>query len=80
MNNKAILAHLTEAADQLQKTIEGLKNDAGYDSETYRVEMSHLYHHLNTAWNGRNCTDEEYRSATNFHEWRKFPDNGDLLL
>jgi hypothetical protein len=59
MNKHAILSNLTEALEQLRSTIENIKTDPEYEIGTYKVEMSHLYHHLNTAWNGRNCTDEE---------------------
>jgi hypothetical protein len=80
MNKRAILFHLAEASEQLRNTIKNIKNDPEYEIGTYTVEMSHLYHHLNTAWNGRNCTDEEDRAAAKFDEWRKFPDNSELLL
>ena len=80
MNKRAILFHLAEAAEQLTKTINSIKTAPEYAFEEYQVEMSHLYHHLNTAWNGRDCTDEEDRAATKFDEWRKFPDNSELFL
>jgi hypothetical protein len=80
MNKRVILFHLTEAAEQLNKTIENIRNDPEYEIGDYRPEMSHLYHHLNTAWNGRNLTEEEHHAADNFAVLRKFPTNLDLLL
>ena len=80
MNKRVILFHLAEASEQLRTLVENIKNDPEYEIGTYTAEMSHLYHHLNTAWNGRGCTDEEHRTATKFDEWRKFPDNSELLL
>ena len=80
MNKRAILSDLNEAAEQLRTTIEQLKSDDNYGFEEYQVEMSRLYHHINTAWNGRNATDEEFRLAKKFDQWRKFPDTSELFL
>jgi len=80
MNNRVILFHLEEAAEQLKATIEGLKTNQNFEKEAYQIEMSHLYHHLNTAWNGRDCTDQEHLAGANFDKWRKFPNNSELLL
>jgi hypothetical protein len=80
MNKEAVLRHLTEAAQQLASTIDRIRVDPGYGLEEYRVEMGHLYHHLNTAWNGRDCTDEQSRNIKQFYGWRKFPDESELFL
>jgi hypothetical protein len=34
-----------------------------------------MYHHLNSAWNGRNATDEQWRECTDedYQKWQKFP-------
>jgi hypothetical protein len=44
--------------------------------------MGHLYHHLNTAWNGRDQTDEQHRRCTDedFARFRKFPKEEELYL
>ena len=44
--------------------------------------MSHLYHHLNTAWNGREMSDEAFRegSQVEFDLFRKFPSNEEMML
>ena len=82
MNRKVVLFHLREAAEQLNKTILALTNEADYDMGEFRAEMSHLYHHLNTGWNGRDQTDEQFKECTDadFYEFRKFPTNEDLWL
>jgi len=74
--------HLREAAEQLNDTIQAMNNDADYDIGDFRVEMSHLYNHLNTAWNGRDQTDEQFKECTDedFSRFRKFPTDEDLLL
>jgi len=80
MNKNAILFNLSEATEQLRSIMEHLKGDSGYDEEAFRVEMGHAYHHLNSAWNGRNCTDEEHQEARHFEKWRKFPKDAELFL
>jgi hypothetical protein len=77
-----MLFHLSEGHEQLQKTIEAIKHNPDYGIEDYRVEIGHLYHHLNTAWNGRDATDEEHRECVDgdFNRWRKFPKEDELYL
>jgi len=82
MNRNVVLFHLREAAEQLNKTIEFLTNDTDYDIGAFRVEMNHLYQHLNTAWNGRDQSDEQFKECTDtdFYQFRKFPTDEDLWL
>ena len=82
MNKDVILFHLTEGLEQLQETMEAIRNDPEYEIEEYRLDMGHLYHHLNTAWNGRDSTDEEHRECADvdFHRLRKFPKEDELYL
>ena len=82
MNRDAILFHLGEAKEQLDETIADLKSDADYDFGDFKVAVSHLYHHINTAWNGRDASAERHRecSQEDFGTWRKFPDESELFL
>jgi len=82
MNKKVVLFHLKEALEQLQQTVKELGQDASYEVEELRVGMGHLYHHLNTAWNGKDCTDEEFKECSdeNFSKWKKFPEESELYL
>ena len=75
MNKNVVRFHLKEALEELQGTIKNLEQDDSYGKEEFEVAMGHLYHHLNTAWNGRNQTDEQHRkcSAEDFARFRKFP-------
>ena len=75
MNRSVVLFHPREASEQLDKTIKGLTSQSDYGAEEFLVEMSHLYHHLNTAWNGRDQTDEQFKQCTgeDFYRFRKFP-------
>jgi hypothetical protein len=82
MNRNVVLFHLREAAEQLNQTIKELTNETDYGIGEFRVEMSHLYSHLNTAWNGRDQTDEQFEQCADqdFERFRKFPSGEDLLL
>lgn len=82
MNRSFILFNLREALEELQSTIAKLETTPDYDSEEYVVAMSHLYHHINTAWNARDTTEKEaYEcSEKDFWMWRKFPDYSELFL
>ena len=75
MNNRIVLFHLHEAAEELNRIIADLEQDSAYDTEEFSVAMGHLYHHLNTAWNGRDQTDQEFNSCTgdSFRRLRRFP-------
>ena len=82
MNHSAVIFHLKEAKEELDRTIAELESGPDYDATDLQVAMSHLYHHLNTAWNGRDASAERHRECArkDFEAWRKFPPNTDLLL
>ena len=82
MNLDNVLFHLKEAKGELNRTIAEIEKTKDYGQGEFIVAMSHLYHHLNTAWNSRNVTMEEVETCTdqNFNKWRKFPRNDELLL
>ena len=82
MNRNVVLFHLREAAQQLNETIQSLASDGAYGAEEFQVEMGHLYHHVNTAWNGRHQTEEQFRKCTDadFAQFRKFPNQSELFL
>ena len=82
MTRDYVLWNLREAAEELSKTIESLRTDSDYGDSELAVAMSHLYHHLNTAWNARNATrlQVEKCSAEDFLAWRQFPPDVDMTL
>lgn len=79
LNKHWIALHLSEAVEELQKTLAQL-SDSDFSDLHFERAMTHAYNHLNTAWNSRyerpehvaNQTDEE------FHRWRAFPTSIDL--
>lgn len=80
MNKEWVLWNLKEAQEELIRTIADLESDASYDVPEFSVAMSHLYHHLNTAWNSRDVSEEVARdcSQENFDRWRQMPDDINL--
>ena len=51
-----------------------------YGERDLAIDIEHLYHHLNTAWNSRNSTDRQAKECTehDFNQWRRFPDDIDM--
>ena len=82
MNNSMILFHLKEAREELEEMIEEVATQSDYDIAEFRVAIGHLYHHLNTAWNGRDSTSQEHEDCIqeNFRRWRHFPEGSELFL
>ena len=78
MNKSWVLFHLAEAQEELEKTIKEIESDPEYDSVEYSIAMSHLYNHINTAWNSQNSTETEESNDNNFEKWRQFPTNIDM--
>lgn len=80
MNKKVILFHLRESLEELKKTIREIDTDQDYCEIDLEIGMGHLYHHLNTAWNGRNQTDDQHRKSTksDFNRFRRFPKDSEF--
>jgi hypothetical protein len=80
MNNDYVLFNLQEAQKGLERMIRALRERTDYDSGEFVVAMTHVYHHLNTAWNARHVSREraEACSEEDFRLWRQFPSEIDL--
>ena len=50
---------IKQALEEIEDTIKDIEGDSEYDDPEYAVAMTHLYHHVNTAWNSRNSSDDE---------------------
>ncbi|MFZ4693792.1 MAG: hypothetical protein ACOYMV_01555 [Verrucomicrobiia bacterium] len=79
MNKSHALFHLREAQEAVGKMIRRIETDPSYEFGDYTVEMGHLYHHVNTAWNGRDATEEQAKRCLqeDFDRWQRFPDESD---
>ena len=75
MNRDWVLFHLTEARDELTKTLQEIRETPDYDYGEFWVAMQHMYHHANTAWNSRDASAAEVKDATDedFNRWSQFP-------
>ena len=75
MNARFLLSNLEEAEEDLRKLVEQLKAGQEPSFEDFHVAMAHIYHHLNSAWNGRYISDAEWRDCTdeNYDKWQKMP-------
>jgi hypothetical protein len=82
MNRDWILFHLQEAHEELTRTIHEMEQDPEYDFGEYVVAMTHLYHHLNTAWNSRDASPERVKACSeeDFEKWRQFPSDVDMSV
>ena len=82
MNRAVVLFHLREAAEQVMETIQNLESSGDYGPKEFQVDMGHLYHHLNTAWNGQDQTDAQHAKCTDedFKRFRRFPVESELFL
>jgi hypothetical protein len=82
MNRNVVLFHLREAAYQLKNTIQELESKPDYGREEFQVEVGHVYHHLNTAWDGRDQTDAQFEKCTDedFERFRRFPLESELFF
>jgi hypothetical protein len=75
MNRKQVLHHLDQARVGIEESIDSIRAAPEYNESEYWVEMQHIYHHLNTAWNSRDVSDLELEAATDadFNRWSAFP-------
>lgn len=78
--NEYILFNLREALSSLTETIKNIENNREYDEAELYVEMQHIYHHLNHAWNARHVPPDKSWNADEsmFAELRQFPTDIDL--
>ena len=82
MNRQFVLHNLKEAAESLANLVGEFESSSEYEEPELRVDLGHVYHHLNTAWNARMSTDEEAEvcSPEDFSRWRVFPESSEFGL
>ncbi len=75
MNKDFVLFNLREAHQALQRLIGDIESQPDYDYGEYIVKMTHLYHHVNTAWNAQDVNQERAKKCNeeDFFKWRQFP-------
>ena len=74
MNRELVLHNLVEGHDALSRMLEEARKDTGWGIAELSVEMCHLYHHINTAWNARASTNAVGEASdADFLQWSAFP-------
>ncbi|MDP3812997.1 MAG: hypothetical protein Q8Q78_18495 [Hydrogenophaga sp.] len=66
----ALMYELTDAQEHLARLISEIESDLEYGEGNFRVDLGHVYSHLNRAWHCRNAADAlpeaEWRVASLF--------------
>jgi len=74
VNRALVLHHLTEAHQSLSRMLAEARRDEEWGIGELGVEMQHLYHHINTAWNARYSPNAVGQASdAEFREWSAFP-------
>lgn len=64
MNERFIQSNVEEAHEELTKLLQHFASGEPLDFAGFHIAMAHAFHHLNSAWNGRNISDEDCREYT----------------
>jgi hypothetical protein len=63
---------LDEAAEHLRDLAHRVSASPGYGDPEFRIDLGHVYAHLNRAWNRRHSSADS-PSADEFEAWSRFP-------
>ena len=82
MNKDYVLYNLEHAHKALAALIADMKSDPEYEYGNYIVDIAHVYHHVNTAWNARDASKAaaDECSEEDFFRWRQFPSTEEIYL
>ena len=82
MNKEYVLYHLREASEALLSMIAEMESDDEYEIGSFKVDLGHVYHHANTAWNAKTATEQRVKDCVeaDFKRWRKFPSAQEFSL
>ncbi|MBJ7312049.1 hypothetical protein ACFOLJ_28050 [Rugamonas sp. CCM 8940] len=66
----ALMYELEDAQEHLARLISEMNKDPEYDEESFRMDLGHVFSHLNRAWNWRNedvdIDEENWQRASQF--------------
>ncbi len=81
LNKDYIRWHLEEAAKEITNTLSEMESDSEWEIGDFFVEMRHLFHHVNSAWNARYSSEAEANecSEENFETWRQYPTDLEII-
>lgn len=82
MNKEYVLWNLREVHQEISRMLREIESVSDYDYGSYVVDMTHVYHHINTAWNARDASAEAPQSCSeaDFERWRQFPSSEEIVL
>lgn len=70
----ALFLHgLEDGAEHLADLVKKIADDPAYGEEELRVDLGHVFAHLNRAWNSRNIPKE--LDDAQWEELRRFPND-----
>jgi hypothetical protein len=77
MNREWLLFNLREAEEEMRRTIADIESQPDYGYGELAVAITHVYHHLNSAWNAREASQRRVETCTeeDFLRWRQFPED-----
>jgi hypothetical protein len=65
-----LMYELEDAREHLVALIVDIEKDSEFDETDFRIQLGHVYSHLNRAWHRRNLnrdlSDEEWTNASKF--------------
>jgi hypothetical protein len=74
-----LMYELEDAQKHLETLMQDMTEDAEFDETDFRIQLGHIYSHLNRARNGRN--NESSESTLEQHEqWSQFPKDLGVML
>jgi hypothetical protein len=71
-----LMYELDDAKGHLETLMQEMSDDPEYDETNFRLDLGHIYSHLNRAWNARNRLETE-RTQEQHRELSQFPNDID---
>ncbi len=53
-----LIAELDDAREHLEQLVDQMSENGHFEEEGFRVDLGHIYAHLNRAWHSRSRTSE----------------------
>jgi hypothetical protein len=69
----AMTYELEDAAGHLAALLRRMAEDGDYGEPELRVDLGHVYAHLNRAWNSRHAQGDTARTPEAHAAWSRFP-------
>jgi hypothetical protein len=70
-----LMYELDDAKEHLETLIREMTKDSDFAEEDYRIQMAHIFSHLNRAWNTRDLLGTAEGTHEEFNELGRFPND-----